>query len=218
MLPTTTRRLLAPLLLIALGAGPAVVPEAANAAGVSATVKVGNTLRVRSAPSLTAKVVGTVKNNQRVSVICAITGQKVRGSVRTTTAWDRLSTGRYLSHAYVKTSRSIPRCATKPARVAPRKTKPATDKKYVVGTVRSLDGAVHLRASATTSAARRDSVVNGTKLNLVCRVAGTRVAGTVRTTNQWNRTAAGTYISHAYMYSGPLPVCAASRTPAPSVS
>jgi hypothetical protein len=218
MLPATTRWILAPLLLIAFGAGPVVVPDAAHAAGVSATVKVGNTLRVRSAPSLTAKVVGTVKNNQKVTVVCAITGQKVRGSVRTTTAWDRLSTGRYISHAYVKTSRSIPRCTTQPASVTSSRTTPAPSKKYVVGTVRSLDGAVNLRASATTSATRKGSVGNGTKLNLVCRIAGTRVAGTVRTTNQWNRTSAGTYIAHAYMYSGPLPVCVRSSTPAPSVT
>ena len=57
---------------------------------MSATVKVGKTLKVRSGPSLTAKVVGTVRNKQKITVSCFVTGQKVKGSVRTTTSWRRV--------------------------------------------------------------------------------------------------------------------------------
>ena len=35
---------------------------------------------------------------------------------------------------------------------------------------------------------------------------------------KWDRTPTGSYISHAYVYSGTLPVCAGSNTPAPSVT
>ena len=56
-----TRRLLAgPLLVAAIGAGLVAVPGAAHAAGVTATVQVGSTLRMRAAPALSATIVGTV--------------------------------------------------------------------------------------------------------------------------------------------------------------
>jgi uncharacterized protein YraI len=211
-MPLTTRRLLTALLLLPGGlvAGLVVAPGAANAAGVSATIRVAATLKVRSAPSQTARIVGSVRKNQKVKVVCAVTGQRVKGTVRTTTAWDRLGTGRYVSHGYVKTSGRIPRCPTTPS-AAP------AGPKYVVGTVKSADGKVNLRAGASTKSAVAGSVASGAKVDLACSVTGDLVKGTVRTTTQWDRTRAGSYISNAYLYSGKLPVCAASTAPAPAV-
>jgi uncharacterized protein YraI len=125
------RRLLAaPLLALAAGAGLVVAPGAAAAAGVPATVKVGSTLKTRSGPSLAAKITGSLRNGQKITTVCRVTGQSVRGSVRTTTQWDRLSDKTYVSHAYLQISRTVPPCATttKPAPTKPAPTKPAPTK------------------------------------------------------------------------------------------
>ncbi|BCJ56354.1 hypothetical protein Asp14428_78290 [Actinoplanes sp. NBRC 14428] len=215
----SARRLLTgPLLVAALGAGLVVAPQAASAAGVSATVKVGSTLKVRSGPSLTAKIVGTLRNGQKITVECTQTGQRVKGTLRTTTAWDRLSTGRYISHGYVSASRALPRCAVSSPTAVPPKAKPVARKKYVVGTVKSFDGRVNLRSAPSTSGAVIGTVVSGAKVDLACAVTGQNVNGTVRTTTQWDRTSSGAYISHAYLYSGPVPACTGSSVPAPTVT
>ena len=206
MLHTTRRMLAGPLLVAAIGAGLIIAPEAANAAGVAATVQVGSTLKVRSAPSLSARIVGSVRNKQRITVQCVVAGSSVRGSVRTTNLWDRLSSGHYISHGYVRATRSIARCATTSPQAAPVQTK-TTAASYKVGTVRSVDGNVNLRTGPGTSATVRGSLANGTKVNLVCGVVGSLVNGTVRSTTQWDRTSNGLYVSHAYVVSPTLTLC-----------
>ncbi|MBW6435573.1 sporangiospore maturation cell wall hydrolase GsmA [Actinoplanes hulinensis] len=119
----TTRRLLTGVLLVlAAGAGTVIAPGAAHAAGVRATIDVNSKLKVRAKPSLTAKVAGTLRDGQRINVTCSITGQSVRGKVRTTTLWDRLADGRYVSHAYVRTSGKIPVCKSAAPAPAPKPT------------------------------------------------------------------------------------------------
>ena len=220
-MPHTARRLLtAPLLLAALGAGLLVAPAAAAAAGVSATIHVGGTLKVRSGPALSAKVVGSVRNKQKVTVACYVPGQKVKGSLRTSAAWDRLSTGRYVSHGYVRTARSLSRCAVSSPTAVPTKTKTKSSgtARYVIGTVKSTEGKVNLRSGAATTESVTGTVATGAKIDLTCAVSGQLVSGTVRSTTQWDRTPTGSFISHAYVYSGPLPLCAGATTPPPSVT
>jgi flagellar protein FlgJ len=220
MLLRTRRLLTAPLLVAAVGAGLVTAPAVANAAGVAATVQVSSTLKVRSAPSLAARIVGSVKNRQAITVQCVVTGTNVRGSVRTTNIWDRLSTGHYISHAYVRTTRSIARCATPSPQAVPVKAKPApvTATKTVIGTIRSADGSVNLRTSPSTTATRSTSLANGATVSLVCGVTGTMVSGTVRTTNQWDKTTTGLYVSDGYVNRATLPVCAGSVAPTTTVT
>jgi hypothetical protein len=223
MLHTTRRLFTGPMLIAAIGAGLVAAPATANAAGVAATVSVGSTLKVRSAPSLAAKVLGSLHNNQRVTVACTVTGTNVHGSVRTTKVWDRLGTGGYISHAYVSTTKAVPRCTTESpqAEIVKVKTnaKIKTTPKYIIGTVKSVDGRVNVRAAASTTAKRIGSVGNGAKVNLVCGVVGDLVDGTVRSTTQWNRMSNGKYISHAYVVTPTLHLCpGASLTPTSSIS
>jgi len=222
MLHTTRRLLAGPLLVAAIAGGLVATPAPASAAGVSATVSVGSTLLVRAAPSLAAKAVGSLHGRQKVTVVCSVTGTNVRGSVRTTKLWDRLGTGRYISHAYVSSGRAIPACADRTPEAETVKTKPAKAQppKYIVGTVKSIDGRVNVRAGASTTAKRIGSVADGDKVNLVCGVVGDLVDGTVRSTTQWNRMASGNYISHAYVSTPTLHLCpGASPNPsAPSVT
>jgi flagellar protein FlgJ len=207
-----TRRLLAgPILALAVGAGLVVAPAAAQAAGVPATVEVRSSLKLRSGPSLAAKVLGAVRNGQRVTAVCSVTGQTVRGSVRTTNQWDRLSSGAYVTHAYLSSARSIPRCATTAPKSEAVKAKPVKVS-YKVGTVRTTDGAVNIRTAPTTSAPVKRTVANGAKVQGVCGVVGGKVNGTVRSTTQWNRLSDGSYISHAYVVTPTLHICPGSPT------
>jgi flagellum-specific peptidoglycan hydrolase FlgJ len=57
---------------------------------------------------------------------------------------------------------------------------------------------------------------SGRQALLVCAVTGQNVAGTVRTTTQWDKTSTGLYVSHAYVISPALPTCAGSSAPSTS--
>ncbi|MBB2944095.1 flagellar protein FlgJ [Actinoplanes lutulentus] len=197
----TTRRLLTgAALVLAAGGGLGMSPGTAYAAGLSATIDVSGDLKIRSAPSTASKVVGTVKDGTKVSIACAVNGPTVSGKVRTTKVWDRLTSGAYISHGYVRTSAKIPACA------APAKTTPV----YVTGTVRTTDGAVNTRTGPYTSSAVAGTLANNTIVKIDCAVQGSSVAGTVRTTAQWDRLADGRYVAHAYMLSGTVKACAAA--------
>jgi flagellar protein FlgJ len=210
-----TRRMLAgPMLVLAAGAGIGLAPGAAHAAGVTATVRVSSTLMVRSAAALDSGVVGTLSNGQQLTALCSVGGESVRGSVRTTTQWDKLSTGGYVTDAYVSSAGAIPPCTTPQAEIVQAKPVAAATK-YKIGTVRSVDGKVNIRTAPTTTAPVKRTLLTGAKVLQVCGVVGTRVKGTVRTTTQWNRLSDGTYISHAYVVTPTLHICpgASSATP-----
>jgi flagellum-specific peptidoglycan hydrolase FlgJ len=213
----TARRLLAgPLLVAAIGAGLAVAPGAANAATVTATVEVGSTLMVRAEPSLSAKIVGSARANQKVDVQCLAAGTTVRGSVRTTDLWAKLGAGRFISWSYLSAPRPIARCTTQTPQAAPIKIKP-TATSYIIGTVRSTDGAVNIRTAPSTSGVVVLKLNPGRRALLVCAVPGQKVAGTVRTTTQWDRTSTGHYISHAFIQvAKALPVCKGYSSPTTS--
>ncbi|WP_433790385.1 sporangiospore maturation cell wall hydrolase GsmA [Actinoplanes sp. CA-252034] len=202
---TTRRLLISPLLVLAAGAGLAGSPTAAQAAGISATIDVNSELKVRSAPSWAAGVVGTLADGRRVAVDCAVTGQKVSGKVRTTAQWDRLTDGRYISHAYVRTSAVIPACEAK-----------AGSQAYVSGKIRTRDGAVNVRTGPSTLNAVVRKAADGSAVKIVCAVTGAKVAGTVRTTTLWDRLSDGRYVSHAYVVSPTVRACPPA-TPAPTV-
>ncbi|HEU4347436.1 MAG TPA: sporangiospore maturation cell wall hydrolase GsmA [Actinoplanes sp.] len=218
-MPHTPRRLLTGLLLAAAGlAALAAAPGAANAAGVSATVHVTGTLKMRASAALSAPITGAVRDLQKVTVACVTPGTTVRGSVRTSGLWARLATERYVPYAYVRAVRAVPRCAADGAQALPVKTKPSVT--YQTGTVRSADGKVNLRTGPSTSSEIKGSLATGQRVNLVCGVVGEPVSGTVRSTNQWNRTTTGLYLSHAYVSTSTLTLCkdAPSITPSPSPS
>jgi hypothetical protein len=215
-----TRRMIAgPLLVLAAGAGTGLAPGTAHAStGVSATVSVRSTLMIRTNATLDSEVVGSVRDGQKVTVLCGVDGPSVRGSVRTTTQWDKLSTGGYLTDAYVWASGKIPRCTTPQAEKVAQKvqSKPVTKVTYKVGTVRSADGKVNIRTGPSTASPVKRTVLTGATVQEVCGVVGTLVKGTVRTTTQWNRLSDGTYVSHAYVVTPTLHLCpgAASTPPA----
>lgn len=217
MLHLTRRLLTAPLLVAAIGAAFAAAPAtAAHAATVSGTVTVNTYLMVRSEPSLAAQAAGQVRKGQKVTLQCVTPGTSVRGTVRTSNLWAKIGTGKFLPYAYLATKAHPTRCATGP-QAAPVKTKPAgTAEKFTLATVRSADGKVNVRSGPSTTAKVIGQFVNGTKVNLVCGVTGDYVNGTVRSTNAWDRLSNGYYISHAYLITDPIKLCAGSSQPTTS--
>ena len=67
---------------------------------------------------------GTLANNARIAIDCVVAGQSVKGSVRTTTTWDRLTDGRFVPHAYVLARGTLNRCIGGTPQAVPVKTKP----------------------------------------------------------------------------------------------
>jgi flagellar protein FlgJ len=213
----SSRRLLTgALLVLAAGAGLGAAPPAAQAAGVTATVDVNSQLKVRDKPSLAAAIKGTLHDGQKITVSCAVTGQNVRGKLRTTAVWDRLSNGYYVSDSYITSTGRIPSCGGTPAaekvKVKPRTAAPA----YVTGKVRSKDGPVNVRTTASSQGVSVRKVADGGVVRLVCHVPGPIVRGTVRTSNLWDQLTDGRYIAHAYVVSADLPACAPSAVTAPA--
>ena len=118
MLRSASKFLLAPVLaLAASGAALLVDVSAAHAATTSA---VRGTVKVRTGATNSSAVVRTVKNKAKVFIDCRVSGQYVRGTVRRTAQWDRLTDGKYISHAYVVSKAAIPACPPPPPAVASR--------------------------------------------------------------------------------------------------
>ncbi|MEU8371383.1 hypothetical protein [Micromonospora tulbaghiae] len=58
-------------------------------------------LNIRSGPSTSNPVVGLAATYANVPIECSVVGQSVTGPYRTTTQWNRLASGHFVSHAYV---------------------------------------------------------------------------------------------------------------------
>lgn len=84
--------------------------------GFSATVRTaGAPLTVRSGPGTGYAAVGSVATGSTVSISCQTAGTRVTGTYGTSTIWDRIGSGRFISDAYVYTGHDgyvpgVPRC------------------------------------------------------------------------------------------------------------
>jgi hypothetical protein len=84
--------------------------------GVTGTVHTsGPSLTVRSGPGTGFTAVGSVANGGTVTISCQTTGSRVTGTYGTSSIWDRVGAGRYVSDAYVYTGfdgfvPGLPRC------------------------------------------------------------------------------------------------------------
>ncbi|GIH97815.1 sporangiospore maturation cell wall hydrolase GsmA [Planobispora siamensis] len=91
---------------------------AASAAPVTVRARTGGgALSVRRSPTNASGRLHTIRNGTRFRVQCRVSGQKVKGRGRTTTAWLRMASGGYVSDAYVVRPSAVARCA--PAVPAP---------------------------------------------------------------------------------------------------
>ncbi|MDR7280503.1 peptidoglycan DD-metalloendopeptidase family protein [Catenuloplanes atrovinosus] len=94
---------------------------------------------------------------------------------------------------------------------------PAEAASSVSGTVSTGGLVLNVRKAAKTDSARIGTLQEGTKVSIVCQEKGTRVNGTVRGTDLWDRLADGGYVSDAYIKrpATALPVCPLPK-PSPS--
>ena len=103
---------------------PVQAKPAASAAYKTGTVRSADgKVNLRAAPSTYAAVKGSLTSGQRVNLVCGVVGELVNGTVRSTTQWNRTTTGLYISHAYVSTP-TLELC--RDARNTPPVTTPAT--------------------------------------------------------------------------------------------
>ncbi|HWI64381.1 MAG TPA: peptidoglycan DD-metalloendopeptidase family protein [Symbiobacteriaceae bacterium] len=72
--------------------------------GVTGTVNTsGADLNVRSGPGTSYSVVRQVADGQQVTITCQVRGEAITGTYGTTSLWDKLAGGGYISDAYVYT-------------------------------------------------------------------------------------------------------------------
>jgi hypothetical protein len=84
-------------------------------AGSGTVNTAGVALTVRSGAGTNFSAVGTVADGASVTISCQTTGTSVTGTYGTSTIWDRIGTGRFISDAYVYTGNEgwipgVPRC------------------------------------------------------------------------------------------------------------
>jgi hypothetical protein len=90
-------------------------PTSATASGaVAGTVVVKGRLAVRVAATAGSAHVEFLKNKAKVGIVCQVRGdERIKGRVRSTDRWDRLTNGRYVSDAFIKRDKDfvVPSCA-----------------------------------------------------------------------------------------------------------
>ena len=101
--------------LISVMAGGIALAGASAANAAAGTVNTaGAPLTVRSGPGTGYASVGTVADGAPVTISCQTAGTSVTGTYGTTTIWDKIGTGRFVSDAYVFTGsdgRVAPDCS-----------------------------------------------------------------------------------------------------------
>jgi hypothetical protein len=66
------------------------------------TVSTGGTaLNVRTGPATTYERIGSLGRGAHITIACQTDGQPIQGRVSTSAVWDLLTTGGYVSHAYI---------------------------------------------------------------------------------------------------------------------
>ena len=60
-------------------------------------------VNVRAAASTAGRRIGSLADGTKVNLVCGVVGDLVDGTVRSTTQWNRMADGNYISHAYVNT-------------------------------------------------------------------------------------------------------------------
>lgn len=164
----TLRTLLA-LLLAAPAFVAAAAPVAAAGSDGRASVRSTVGLNVRSGPGLKHKVLQRLAHRTAVTITCRVRGQQIVGSQRTTTRWNRISGGGYVSDAFLawSTARSATRsCAAAPP--APAATPVATV---------NLKWPLNVRSGPGTSFAIVGELAAGARVPVACRTWAQKISG-----------------------------------------
>jgi Domain of unknown function (DUF1906) len=150
-------------------------------------------LNARTGPGSSYPTSGSYAPGSLLRVICQAAGSKVG----TTSVWDRLTTGSWVTDRYVSTSSSTGYSSPLPRCTAP-------------GQVTNRDGLIARTGPGGTYAATGPRLPYGGLAYVACQKAGT----TVGTTRVWNRLDDGRWVSDYYVsnrssrnWSAPVPRC-----------
>lgn len=166
----------------------------APVASVARTYQVTSTspLNARSGPGYAYPVVRTFAPGASLSVMCQATGQKVG----TTTVWDRLTNGTWVTDYYVSTPSNTGFTAALPRCVYPGQV-----------TIDKLNARTGPGASYPTTGS---PLRRGTLAYVMCQKAGSKVG----TTSVWNKLRGGSWVTDYYVsnrsnttWSAPVPRC-----------
>ena len=113
---TRTLRRIGTAVAVATLAVSGLTLTAVSASAASGTVATaGAALTVRTGPGVSYAVAGKVADGAHITISCQTAGSKVSGTYGTTTIWDKIGTGRFVSDAYVYTGsdgRVAPNCGS----------------------------------------------------------------------------------------------------------
>src|SRR5947209_6587499 len=98
------------VLIVAAGGLVAVPGYAADDGAVVRTH--GTVLNVRTGPGMSYERIGAVRSGTRLALACQVSGQSIQGLTSRTSRWDLLTSGGYVSHAYVSGGATAPACPT----------------------------------------------------------------------------------------------------------
>lgn len=180
------------MLALGLAAVLGVVVDPLPAGASTGTVQVdrGVNVNVRSGPSTSYQVLRTVAAGSSLAVLCQVSGQDIAGSVRTTSAWDQLADGGFVTDAYVAWSGPVPGLcgAAGPAIAA-----------AVVEFPAYSGATVNQRVNATTLVTAVGDIPHGQPLSVTCQLGGQTEAGPAGTSMLWDRLSTGALVSDAYV-------------------
>lgn len=187
-------RLFALLVGLALTA-VVLLPQPDEAVAYTANVKAGSVLNVRSGPGTDTPAVGTVGDEEEISVACQVWGEEINGTQRKSPYWNRIGDGRYVSDAYLVWAPSrpeIPWCGTGSA-------------EPTAATVTADN--LNVRSGPGTGNPVLSQLASGVPLNVQCQSWGT----TIGSTSAWLRIGDGQFVTAAYVGWAPdkpwLPWC-----------
>lgn len=152
---------------------------------ISKSVKTTTALNVRSNATTSSSVVRGLSSNATVKVVAQKSGTSVNG----TTTWYKLSTGGWITAAYVKDVSSSSTGNSSSGGNTSVSAETAINKNV------KTTAALNVRSSASTSGSVVGSLSNSTTVKVVAQKNGTSVGGT----NVWYKVSTGGWITAAYV-------------------
>ncbi|WP_189113513.1 sporangiospore maturation cell wall hydrolase GsmA [Pilimelia terevasa] len=176
------------MVTVLVGAATLVVAAPPAGAVVRRTATLHTTgayVYVRNGPTSTNRIVAAVRQGTRLSVNCQVFGQGMAGRARTTGYWDKLTSGAYLSDAYVRwyPNRSVPWCSASGHRA--------------VAAVYSRTATVTVHRGPDTRYAVVGRLSNRQRFGVACQQWGQRVQGPRTSSPIWNVLATGRQVPDA---------------------
>ncbi|OTN75619.1 hypothetical protein A5886_000694 [Enterococcus sp. 8G7_MSG3316] len=161
----------------------ATLSKSSSATTINQQFKTTASLNVRASASTSASIVDGVAANTTVKAVAKQSGTSVNGN----TTWYKLSTGGWISGAYVKSSSSSSSSTSN--------TNTATGTETAVAKSVKTTTALNVRSNAQTSS----SVVRGLSANATVNVVAQKTGTSVNGNTKWYKLSSGGWITSAYV-------------------